>query len=503
MNMEENQKSIYEQIAQVTELNTTFEDLQIEQTPTNLQDPVRVADFATGVVGAFGANVAEIGQLRGLPKQTISVDRRLATHSVDSAMWQYMNGVVIEGGEIAVPVNSFYEAKDGKWFCFNGAYPHLRDGILNYFDAANNKKALAAGVRKFESAQIEEYFEKNGFCCAPLYTREEWAQHPHGQFLKDTPIISMQKIGDAKTRVLPDAKHRPLEGVRVIDITHVVAGPWLTRQLADQGADVISIRNPGFPFLYPVIFEESNGKKNIFLDFKSDKGKARFIELIKDADILVWGYNYSGLERLGLSVENLREINPNLILDVISGYGLVGPWAKRKGWEQLAQTCTGSVALASEGRDEHHLIAALPNDYGTGYLGAIAAVSALRKRQEEGGFWMVDVNLTRTSIMMLELPPEKEDAVPTSLDDLEKYLIDQDSNFGAIFTRLEAAAELSETPSFSATGPSILGACHPYKTGWDTAEISDAKPVIPHRPSEIVKEGLEGVLLGFGHEDRG
>jgi hypothetical protein len=378
----------------------------------------------------------------------------------------------------------------------------LRDGILNYFDSANSKTALAAKIKQFESAQIEADFEKSGLCCAPMHTREEWAQHPHGKFLNDTPIISMRKIGNATARKLSAAKHRPLEGVRVIDITHVVAGPWMTRQLADQGADVISVRNKEFPFLYPVIFEESYGKKNIFLDFKSDKGRARLVELIKDADVLVWGYNFSGLERLGLSVENLKEINPNLILDVISGYGLAGPWGHRKGWEQLAQTCTGSVELASQGRDEHHLIAALPNDYGTGYLGAIAAISALRKRQEEGGFWVVDVNLARTSMMMLELPPEKEDAVPVSMEDLEKHLIDQDSNFGAIMTRLESAAHLSETPSFAATGPSVLGAFHPYKTGWD-AEPGDAKPVIPHRRSEIVKDGLEGVLTGFGHEDRG
>ncbi len=501
--MEQNQKTIFEHIAKATALSTTFGDLQIDQTPTYLKDPVRVADFATGVVGAFGASVAETGQMRGLPEQTVSVDRRLATLSFNSAIGlQFMNGVVIEGGEIAVPVNSFYEAKDGVWFCFNGAYPHLRDGILNYFNAANSTKAIAAKVKQFESAQIEEYFERSGFCCAPMYTREEWAQHPHGQFLKDTPVISMQKIGDAKTRVLPDAKHRPLEGVRVIDITHVVAGPWLTRQLADQGADVISIRNVEFPFLYPIVFEESFGTKNIFLDFKAEKGKARLVELLKDADVLVWGYNYSGLGRLGLSVEQLRAINPTLILDVVSGYGLVGPWAKRKGWEQLAQTCTGAVALASEGRDEHHLIGALPNDYGTGYLGAMGAMAALRMRQEEGGFWVVDVNLTRTSMMTLELPPEREDAVPVSLDDFEEYLIDQDSTFGAIFTHLASAAQLSETPSFSAIGPSLLGACHPYRTGWDTA-ISDAEPVIPHRPSEIAREGLTGALLGFGHEDRG
>ncbi len=119
--MKTNQKDIFEQIAQVTGLKTAYEELQIDQSPTYLQDPVRVADFVTGVVGTFGAIVAEIGQMRGLPKQIISVDRRLATMSVNSAMWQYMNGVVIEGGEIAVPVNSFYETKDNKWFCFNGA----------------------------------------------------------------------------------------------------------------------------------------------------------------------------------------------------------------------------------------------------------------------------------------------------------------------------------------------------------------------------------------------
>jgi hypothetical protein len=80
------------------------------------------------------------------------------------------------------------------------------------------------------------------------------------------PVISIQRQGDGRNRILPDAKWRPLEGVRVIDITHVLAGPWLTRVLAEQGADVISIRSPDADFLYPAIFGESYGKKQIFLN---------------------------------------------------------------------------------------------------------------------------------------------------------------------------------------------------------------------------------------------
>ena len=158
--------------------------------------------------------------------------------------YHYVNGVPILGGEIEVPVNSFYETSDGKWMCFNGAYSHLRNGILNYFNAANNMDAIAAGVSKHTAAEIEQDFEKLGLCVAPMHTYAEWLEHPQGKAVAANPVISIKRQGDAKNRILPQAKWRPLEGVRVIDITHVLAGPWLTRVLAEQGADVISIRNP-------------------------------------------------------------------------------------------------------------------------------------------------------------------------------------------------------------------------------------------------------------------
>lgn len=496
----DNQKKTYDAIASAAAVKTPFDRVTVEQTPTFLQDPLRTADFAAGLFAAFGTSVAEVGMSRGLPAQEVAVDRRHATLLLNDGLYHFINGIAIRGGEIEVPVNSFYETSDGKWMCFNGAYSHLRNGILNYFDAANNMDAIAARVIKHPSTQIEQDFEKLGLCCAPRHTYAEWLAHPQGKAVAAKPIVSIERRGNAKSRILPAAKFRPLEGVRVIDITHVLAGPWLTRVLAEQGADVISIRNPNFDFIYPAIFGESFGKKQILLDFKSEKGKSRFTELIKSADVLVWGYHYPALERLGFSLDTLQALNPNLVLVHESGWGSTGPWANRKGWEQLAQTTCGAVAAVSEGRGQNHLIGALPCDFGTGYLGAIGAMSALRQRQEQGGFWTVDVTLAGTIMQLLSLPQEKEVAAPVSNDDMVKYMIDQGSNVNdATFTRFAPGSRLSGTPSFAATGPAILGAHHPYKTGWDTAPVEQV--ALPHRPSVFAKEGLFGVLTGYGHED--
>lgn len=497
--MKQNQKKIYDNIAAANGIATPFDAISVEQTPSYLKEPVRVADFAVGVVGALGASVAELGVARGLPSQDVAVDRRHATMSLNDAAFNFINGVLCTGGEIMVPVNAFYRARDGQWMCFNGAYPHLRDGILKYFDAPHDQDRLEAQVAKHESQKILQDFEDLGLCAAPLLTPEEWKAHPQGEAMAKLPIVTMEKFGESKTRALPEAKHRPLEGVRVVDVTHVVAGPWSTRVLADQGADVISVRNPLFPFLYPVIFEESYGKKQILMHLKFEAQKKRFAALLKDADVLVWGYGPGSLDRLGFTREKLMEINPNLVVTYITAYGPVGPWQKRKGWEQLSQTCSGIVHLASEGRDQHHLVAALPLDYGTGYLAAIGTINALRHRQDQGGFWEVNAMLTRTAMDLLSLPHEAEDAVKTSQKEDAKYLVDQDSAFGSVFTKLAPPARLSKTPSYSQTGPAIIGMHDPFTTGWDPAPVGDG--VVTHRASQMAERGLVGFLETFGHED--
>jgi crotonobetainyl-CoA:carnitine CoA-transferase CaiB-like acyl-CoA transferase len=499
--MNKNQQHVYDTIAKAASLSTPSSGVSIEQAPTFLKEPVQIADFGAGMIAAYGASAAELGEARGLPSQDVTVDRRHATLSLNDGMYNYLNGVVIIGGEITVPVNGFFETRDGKWLCFNGAYPHLRDGILKYFDAPHDQPKLIEAVKKHDSEKILEDFEQLGLCAAPMHTHEQWLSHPQGEALASQPVVRLEQRGSSKARVLPEAKQRPLEGVRVVDCTHVIAGPWLSRMLVEHGADCISIRNAAFPFLYPAIYMESYDKKQILLDFKMKRSFERFIELIKEADVLVWGYHAPALERLGLTVDKLQELNPSLVLVRETCYGLEGRWKNRKGWEQLAQTTCGAVELASQGRDQKHLIAALPTDYGTGYLGATAAMAALRQRQEHGGFWDVQATLCGTIMLALELPHEAEEAVPVSIDDMKKYLVDQDSDIGgAVFSRLAPVAKLSKTPAFYAKGPAILGQHDPFKTTWGPLPGAATSP--PHRPSEFAKEErLYGLLTGYGHED--
>ena len=140
--MNKNQQHVYDTIAKAASLSTPSSSVTIEQAPTFLKEPVQIADFGAGMIGAYGASAAELGEARGLPSQNVTVDRRHATLSLNDGMYNYLNGVVIIGGEITVPVNGFFETRDGKWLCFNGAYPHLRDGILKYFDAPHDQPKL-------------------------------------------------------------------------------------------------------------------------------------------------------------------------------------------------------------------------------------------------------------------------------------------------------------------------------------------------------------------------
>ncbi|MFA0438921.1 hypothetical protein BCU70_09465 [Vibrio sp. 10N.286.49.C2] len=497
--MNTNQHKVYQHIADTLNLSTPASDINIVQTPTYLKEDLATADYITGVIAAFGASLEEIGELRGLPKQSVTVDRRHATMSLNDPAYHYLNGTIILGGEIEVPVNSIQQSKDGQWLCMNGAYPHLRDGILNYFDSANNYQSLSDQVAKVDLATIEADFEEQGLCMAPLYTPEQWRAHPQGQAMAKHPLVLIDHQGDAKYKKLTQAKHRPLEGLKIIDVTHVVAGPWSTRQLAEYGADVISIRNPEFPFLYPVIFEQSYGKKQIQLNLKQQQHKEKFTELLKDADALVWGYGPNSLERLGFDKKTLMEINPNLVVTQISAYGPTGPWSNRKGWEQLAQTCTGMTHIASQDRDQYHLVGALTLDFSTGFLAAIGTISALIQREKKGGFWSVETMLARSAMELLSLEVEKEEVVPISMADMHEYLIDQTNESGSVFTRITPYVQLSETPAYCQTGPSVMGAHDPIMTTW--SEEPAGNGVITHRPSEVVNRGLFGFIPGYGHED--
>ena len=188
---------------------------------------------------------------------------------------------------------------------------------------------------------------------------------------------------------------RPLSGVRVLDLTRVLAGPTCARTLAEHGAEVLHVRSPKLPSIEPFVIDTNPGKRSCFLDLDRREDVERMRALVRDAHVFSQGYRPGALARRGFSPEELAQMRPGIIAVSIDCYGHEGPFAGRPGWEQLAQTVTG-MAHEHAGDEHPALVPAAINDYTTGYLGALGVMCALARRTTEGGSWHVRVSLART-----------------------------------------------------------------------------------------------------------
>ncbi|WP_426425584.1 CoA transferase [Bradyrhizobium genosp. A] len=467
--------------------------------------PVKAHDYAAGVMGAFGSVVEHIGRLRGLPAQTMTLNRRRCGLLLNSGQLQFLNGYgcLMDTWPIG-PDNGTYRAKDGRYITIIGLHPHLRDAILEYFQCSNSAHGLQAAIEKKPAQQIEDEMSTLRLPAGMVRSLDEWLAHPQGEATAKRPLIEIEQRGNGGGRKLCKARRRPLEGVRVVELAHLVAGPTVGRLLAEQGADVIKVQPPVGDWVLPLWLDVNWGKKCILTDIKSQTGKARLVKLLADADVLVNSNSPGALERLGLGQAELHEINPGLIYAGASYASAATPWADRKGFEQIGQAVAGLMHANSEGMAAPTLISVLLNDYMTGYLAAIGAVAALAEREEKGGYWYVNASLSRNSMTAASMvePRDAEQYAPVSVQDMIDHGIDQVTPLGT-FTRLASAVEFSHTPSM-VTLPTGLPGTYPDTTTWsDFAEASETDGV-PHRPSHFARTGLiRNLVPGHGIEDRG
>ncbi|MBN3821936.1 acyl-CoA transferase, partial [Paraburkholderia sp. Se-20369] len=201
-------------------------------------------------------------------------------------------------------------------------------------------------------------------------TQDEWARHPQGVAVRAEPLLIHDAIsaeGPRPTWTAPAG--RPLHGVRVLDLTRILAGPVATRFLAGFGADVLRID--------PIQWDEPNtvpevvlGKRCARVDLKMPEGRALLRDLIREADVMVHGYRPDALDRLGFDADERRRINPGLVDVSLDAYGWSGPWRARRGFDSLLQTSTGLVetAMRATGADRPVPLPVQALDHGTGYL---------------------------------------------------------------------------------------------------------------------------------------
>jgi len=360
-------------------------------------------------------------------------------------------------------VHGFYKCGDGGWLQIHANYPAHKQGVLEAFNCESTKKAVQNTLLKMTSLEAETYLTGRALPAAMMRTLDEWSLHPQGMAVSRLPLMEIEKIGEADPLNFSDNPKRPLEGIKVLELTKVLAGPLMGRTLGEHGANVLWLNAPHLDVIDGLIIDMSKGKYPAYLDLDDWKGKVTFTELTKSADVFIQGYRPGSIASKGFSPYDMAEIRPGIVCVEISAFSHEGPWSSRRGFDSIVQTASGIGREGGIAKDQEGMVH-LPCqalDHGTGYLGAFGATVALLKQRREGGSWRVRLSLAQTGHWLKSLGRLNAIASPEfTRSDISEYLGEVDSSYGKIsFTK--PVAQLSETPGFWALPPSPFGSYEP------------------------------------------
>jgi hypothetical protein len=319
------------------------------------------------------------------------------------------------------PIAGDYQTADG-WIRLHTNYSYHRDAVTRVLDVPADRQRVAAAVKSRNATELESAVVAAGGCAAALRTMGAWRVHPQGAALAGEPICYWD--AERAPHPLPADASAPLSGVRVLDLTRVIAGPVATRYLAAFGADVLRIDPPKFEEVAALLPETTRGKRCAALDLREPGDRSTWERLIAGADVLVHGYRGGAMEALGYPAARLRELNPALVIVRFDAYGWSGPWSDRRGFDSLVQMSTGIAHPGHGGAPTPLPAQAL--DHGTGYLIAAAACRALTD-----GRASALLSLARTARLLAELGTDGEPDAP-ALGDTDALLEPGDTAWGPV-----------------------------------------------------------------------
>ncbi|MGH7072551.1 MAG: CoA transferase [Acetobacteraceae bacterium] len=411
-------------------------------------DPVLPSNFAVGTaaaasIGAAALAARELFRLRGGPPATLAIALRNAALECRSERYLRLDG------EAPPPlwdaIAGLYPTADG-WVRLHTNFPHHRDGILKLLGTAHERAAVARALTNWRAEELDRAATEAGLAVAWLRSFAEWDRSSEAAALAAEPLVAIERLGEAPPEPLRPAR-APLSGVRVLDLTRVIAGPVAGRTLARYGADVLLINAPHLPQMAPLVIDTGRGKLSAFLDLRDRSGADGLARLIGKADIFLQSYRPCALGRRGFADADVARIRPGIVCASLSAYGFHGPWAGRRGFDSLVQTATGfnhaEAEAAGEATPKPLPLQAL--DHATGQLLAFGIITALIRRASVGGSWRVRTSLARTGLWLRSLGRIEHGLAskdPTATDIADR-LEEVASGFGPL-TVVRAAAEFSD-----------------------------------------------------------
>ena len=444
------------------------------------QDPIfpstfRLGEAASVALAAQSVAICEVWRQRTGREQSVSINVAAAALSLESVLLLRQRGYPVPYPDVVYPLTCFHPCRDGRSIFLHAGYPLLRNGLLDLLDCPNKLDAINAAVLQWNSFELEEAAAKRGLCAAVARSPEEWRAHPQGALLAAQPVVSIERIGDsAPEPFAPGA--RPLSGVRVLDLTHVLAGPTATRTLAEQGATVLRVNSPSRPPIPGFVIDTGHGKLSTLLDLSSQDDADCLRGLIGRADVFAQSYRSGAMGGLGFSASDVAALRPGIIYLSLSCYGDEGPWGQRRGWEQLAQSATG-MAVTEGSLDQPQASPVFPNDYIAGYLGAFGVTEALLRRAREGGSYHVKVSLSRIAMWLQSFPrfsPAPTDfKMPPGV--AESMAIERDTAYGRL-RYLGPVPRFSETQAYWNLPTAPMAA---HEASWPACPAEPKGPPIP------------------------
>jgi crotonobetainyl-CoA:carnitine CoA-transferase CaiB-like acyl-CoA transferase len=435
---------------------------------TSLDTPYRAGEAAAAALAAGARIAAGLAEKQGTGIGTIDVDSRHAESSLVSfAHLKFLDPERGLGprqpGEVRTAAAGFYRTRDDRWIYLHAGFPHNTKGLLALLDATDDRRAVTKAVRRWRAAELEDAIADAGLCGAMVRDAAEWDSSAAGRLLGSRPVVEIVQVGDSDPEPLPGAGDRPLDGVRVLDLTRILAGPTCARTLAFYGADALRVGAERLPSVGLFVADTGFGKRACYLDLTRPKDAARLRRLVRQADVFSQGYRSGAMERLGFGVTEVAQARPGIVYVSINCYGHEGPWRPRPGWEQLAQTVTGMAAAQGTHlrQDAPTLLPAAVNDYITGYLAAVGTLAALARRAEQGGSYWVRVSLARTAMWVRSLGTRPSVVPkPTTASEIERFSARTDSAWGPL-SYLEPAVTVEGLRIGWDRPPSPLGADRP------------------------------------------
>jgi crotonobetainyl-CoA:carnitine CoA-transferase CaiB-like acyl-CoA transferase len=341
--------------------------------------------------------------------------------------------------------------KDGRWVTPTVLYPDHMYGFLSLINAPPERQAISRVIKQWKGIDLDDAVAEKGYVMGMHRTAEEWARHPEGQHLAKVPVIEIVKVGDSDPIPYKPNPTQPLSGIKVLSLTHVIAGTTAARTLAENGAEVLHIARDQ-SFEHELLVTEVNvGMRSAFVDLKNPAQNRAFSTLVPDADVFIEGFRGRAMERLGFGVKEVAAKRPGIIYLSVRCYSWDGPWHERPGFDMEALTVSGYTIKEAAGELNRPSFppTMVLNDFIAGYLGAAGVIAALRRRAKEGGSYHVRISLTRAAMWFMSLG-----SFPTTTDFdahdpdhrmIEPETIKAQTPYGEIH-RLAPQAKLSKTP---------------------------------------------------------